>query len=84
MATLRESRFWQPLWTAYIKSPSIAICRIPELEYASSLNTGGVFLDHCCGDGFFGDLARGHGKISVGCDISKNSIETATRLNIYG
>jgi SAM-dependent methyltransferase len=81
---LGESRFWQALWKNYLHAPSVALCRVPELEYASSLNTDGVFLDHCCGDGFFGELAWGHSPISAGCDISKDSIEAATRLNIYG
>jgi len=78
-----QSFFWQSLWKHYFKSPSIALCRVPELEYASSLDIQGNFLDHCCGDGYFASLAWGHAGIYAGCDISENSIASAKKIGIY-
>ncbi len=81
---ISESRFWDALWKLYIKAPSIALCRIPELEYASALDIEGKdILDHCCGDGQFAKLAWEGRKLAAGCDISENAIELAAGQDIY-
>jgi SAM-dependent methyltransferase len=75
-----DSRFWKGLWTAYAKSPSIALCRVPELEYASTLSLEGLTLDHCCGDGLFAKMGWLSSKFSAGCDMNEVSIRDAGRL----
>lgn len=75
------SRFWPGLWKSYHTLPSIALCRIPELEYASELSLEGETLDHCCGDGIFAKLAWPKGKFSAGCDVSADAIEKAQKRN---
>lgn len=80
---IKESRFWNPLWKIYQHAPSIAFCRIPELEYASRLEAQGEMLDHCCGDGRFAALAWPGRTISAGCDIDPPSVEEARKLGIY-
>lgn len=81
---IRESRFWARLWHYYWGAPSIALCRVPELEYASTLTTDVRFLDHCCGDGKFAELAWPGKKITAGCDIDETSLESAKTSGIYG
>lgn len=75
-----DSRFWRTLWTTYARSPSIAFCRVPELEYASTLPLDGVTLDHCCGDGLFAQLGWPAARFSAGCDINEVSLKDARRL----
>lgn len=82
-STIGESRFWRPLWAQYAASPSIALCRVPELEYASTLPVAGAVLDHCCGDGRFAALAWPGQTLRAGCDISAASVEQAAQRNIY-
>ena len=78
-----QSRFWNPLWEQYPDSPSIALCRVPELEYAATLDVGCRTLDHCCGDGRFASLAW-HGRtITAGCDVNGRSVEAAGRRGHY-
>ncbi len=78
-----NSRFWNILWEKYENSPSIAFCRVPELEYGSTLNLEGNVLDHCCGDGVFASLAWPDKKLLAGCDIDQNSIKRAEGTGIY-
>lgn len=80
---IRESRYWAQLWHYYWGAPSIALCRVPELEYASTLNTEVRFLDHCCGDGKFAELAWPGKKITAGCDIDDVSLEIAKQRGLY-
>lgn len=82
-ARLGDSRFWNSLWTEYPLAPSVALCRTPELEYASTLNINTRVLDHCCGDGRFAALAWSGRKLNAGCDIDRNSISQASAKNIY-
>jgi SAM-dependent methyltransferase len=77
---ISESRFWQSLLKTYVKSPSIALCRVPELEYASTLPLNGVTLDHCCGDGLFAQMGWTTGKFTAGCDLNEMSLENARRI----
>ncbi len=81
---LGESRFWRPLWRHYAKAPSIALCRVPELEYASHLGVDGRVLDHCCGDGQFAALAWPGKVITAGCDINPASVARAQARRSYG
>lgn len=83
VTTIRDSSYWQPLWTLYTSAPSIAFCRVPELEYAATLNVGSSFLDHCCGDGLFAKLAWPEQLITVGCDLNAASIRSAKRRAHY-
>lgn len=83
MTKIGESKYWDMLWDHYKKAPSIALCRVPELEYASTLDVSSPFLDHCCGDGFFASIAWPNINIDVGCDISVNSIDSARKKKTY-
>lgn len=78
---ISESRFWEDLWKTYAKSPSIALCRVPELEYASTLPLKGETLDHCCGDGLFAKMGWSEAKFSAGCDFNEVALKDAARLN---
>jgi SAM-dependent methyltransferase len=64
-------------------SPSIALCRTPELEYASLLRPAERTLDHCCGDGKFASLAWPGRKLSAGCDINEHSASLARSSGVY-
>lgn len=75
-----ESRFFRPLLRRYKAVPSILLCRVPELEYASELRLGAAALDHCCGDGKFAALAWPGEKFAAGCDLDAASIEQARLL----
>ncbi len=78
--TLRQSRFFSALWKKYIHAPSIALCRVPELEFAASLPLSGrATLDHCCGDGIFAELAWPGETFTAGCDLSAPSIDDARK-----
>jgi len=78
---ISESRFWQGLVRTYAQSPSIALCRVPELEYASALSLDGVTLDHCCGDALFAQMAWPEAKFAAGCDLNEISLKDAARLS---
>jgi SAM-dependent methyltransferase len=80
---INESRFWKELWTAYAKSPSIALCRVPELEYAATLKLAGATLDHCCGDGIFARMAWPGSRFSAGCDMNEVALKDAGRLGMH-
>src|SRR5215213_8420487 len=81
---ISQSRFWESLWTTYVQSPSIALCRGPELEYALTLSLAGSTLDHCCGDGLFASMGWPGQKFSAGCDLNEVSLKSAERLNRHG
>jgi SAM-dependent methyltransferase len=78
-----ESRFWEALWKEYRRVPSVAFCRVPELEYASQLNVSGRVLDHCCGDGRFAMLAWPGQILSAGCDLNPTAIARAGSRGQY-
>lgn len=78
---ISASRFWPGLWKTYAASPSIALCRVPELEYASTISLAGTTLDHCCGDGLFARMSWPEGKFTAGCDLNEVSLRDAARLN---
>jgi SAM-dependent methyltransferase len=72
-----QSRFFRPLLRHYASTPSILLCRVPELEYASTLALGEAALDHCCGDAIFAGLGWPGEKFAAGCDLDAVSIEQA-------
>lgn len=78
-----ESRFWNSLWKYYGTTPSIAFCRVPELEYASQLDMDLDVLDHCCGDGIFASLAWPGKTLSAGCDIQKSNVARSDIIRKY-
>jgi SAM-dependent methyltransferase len=61
----------------------MALCRVPEIEFASTLRLDGAALDHCCGDGAFASLAWPDQRFHSGCDINEQSIEKAKRIGRY-
>ncbi len=81
--TVGESRFWRPLWQRYSASPSVALCRVPELEYAFSLEVKGDILDHCCGDGWLASLAWPDRTLAAGCDLDEFPLREAGKRGIY-
>ena len=83
VAKVGDSPFWNLLWHFYPISPSIALCRVPELEYASLLKPTKRTLDHCCGDGQFASLAWPGSKLSAGCDINEPAASLARSAGIY-
>jgi SAM-dependent methyltransferase len=81
---IAESRFWKPLWKAHPRSPSVVLCRVPELEYASTIELDGRrTLDHCCGNGIFARLCWPDAKFSAGCDMNEMSLKHAEREGKY-
>ncbi len=83
MPKVSESRFWQPLLSKYSRSPSVALCRIPEVEYLSSVPLVDPVVDHCCGDGYIADLCYPGRKMEAGVDLSAPALELARQRGIY-
>lgn len=83
LETVGESRFWPSLWQRYSAAPSVALCRVPELEYASSLVVKGDVLDHCCGDGWFASLAWPGHTLAAGCDLNEHAVRAASEVRVY-
>ena len=83
MKQVKDSIFWEALWEHYKSAPSIAFCRVPELEYASGLDVNLKVLDHCCGDGIFASLAWPNMLLEAGCDIQAHTIQNARQKRIY-
>ena len=74
-----ESGFFEPLLKRYVHSPSIALCRVPELEFLSGIKLNPPVLDHCCGDGYIADMAFPGVTIDAGVDISRKRLDAARR-----
>jgi SAM-dependent methyltransferase len=68
----------------YVKSPSIALCRVPELELLSSLDLVAPVLDHCCGDGYIAAQAYPGRKLDAGIDLREKALAVARADAIYG
>jgi SAM-dependent methyltransferase len=83
MTTLRKSAYWDHLWKYYGNVPSIALCRVPELEFASRLPLSGKVLDHCCGDGEIAGLAWPGRVLDAGCDLDSRALELARKKGIH-
>jgi len=83
MPTIAESRFWTPLLERYFRSPSIALCRVPEVELFSRLTLQAPVLDHCGGDGYIAALAF-PGRVLEACvDIDLARLEAARSSGRY-
>jgi SAM-dependent methyltransferase len=67
----------------YARSPSIALCRVPEVELLSSIALRPPVLDHCCGDGFIASLAYPGTKLEAGVDIDSGSVRKAMQRGGY-
>jgi len=80
---IKNSPFCNLLWKQYSRAPSIALCRIPELEYAAKLDVSCRALDHCCGDGIFAGMAWQDRVLSAGCDVNAASVKHATTRGVY-
>ena len=83
MTTLEKSLYWSHLWKYYGNVPSIAMCRVPELEYASKLQLSGRILDHCCGDGEIAGLSWPGKIVAAGCDMDGKALDLARKRGNY-
>jgi SAM-dependent methyltransferase len=83
MPKIQESRYWETLLAHYPRSPSIAMCRVPEVEYLASLRAEDPVLDHCCGDGYIADLCYPGTTLAAGVDLDEPALELARRRGKY-
>jgi SAM-dependent methyltransferase len=83
MSTLRESPHFEPLLKRYVRSPSIALCRVPEVELLSRVTLVHPVLDHCCGDGLIADMAFPGARMDAGVDISQRQLGMAKQRGNY-
>ncbi|MEQ9552805.1 MAG: class I SAM-dependent methyltransferase [Coleofasciculus sp. G3-WIS-01] len=83
MKTVKESQFFYPLFNHYTNSPSVALCRIPELELLSQIQLEHPILDHCCGDGYIAAMAFPKTIMDAGVDLSQKQLDTATQRGNY-
>lgn len=83
MKSLRDSRYFEPLLKKYVRSPSIVLCRVPELELLSSIELRHPVLDHCCGDGFVSGMAFPDVVLDAGIDINRKQLDTAQDYGNY-
>lgn len=84
MPKLRDSRFFDMLIDRYPRAPSIAMCRVPELELLSAIRLEGPVLDHCCGDGWVSATAFPGRTIDHGVDIEPKQVAAARARGNYG
>src|SRR5262245_13939178 len=75
-----ESRFWRNLLYKYTKSPSVAMCRVPEMELFSTIDLRLPVLDHCCGDGYITAQVFGADVVDSGVDIDQNALKAASTV----
>jgi SAM-dependent methyltransferase len=83
MSQVRQSRFFEPLLMRYARVPSIALCRVPELELLSALRLEGAVLDHCCGDGQIAALAFPGRQLAAGFDLDAPRLAAARARGNY-
>lgn len=83
MTVLENSQFFPMLIRRYSRSPSVALCRVPELELLSRLALEEPVLDHCCGDGFVASTAFPGRVLDAGVDLDAAALETARRQGTY-
>ena len=83
MKRVDSSRFFEGLLERYPRSPSIALCRIPELELLSELDPQGPVLDHCCGDGLIVQLAFPGRTLDAGVDLNPRAVAAARARGNY-
>src|SRR5262249_40048320 len=75
-----ESRFWPNLVYKYTCSPSVAMCRVPEMELFSTIDLVHPVLDHCCGDGYIAAQVFGTDVVDCGVDIDKAALRAASTI----
>jgi SAM-dependent methyltransferase len=80
---IRDSAYWEPLLARYARSPSIALCRVPELELFSALELSGAVLDHCCGDGYIVAQAFPGRTLAAGVDLNEAALAAARQRGNY-
>ncbi len=83
MKKIKDSRFFEPLLERYARGPSIALCRVPELELFSQVELVDPVLDHCCGDGYISAQAFPGRKMSAGVDFSESQLAAAKARGNY-
>lgn len=83
MPTIAESRFWLPLLDRYYRSPSIALCRTPEVELFSRIAPRAPVLDHCGGDGYIASLAFPGQTLDACVDLDAARLEAARCAGRY-
>lgn len=83
MKKVKESPFFAPLLDRYFRSPSIALCRVPELELFSRIELQHPVLDHCCGDGYIASKAFPDTTLEAGIDISDKRLQAAQQTGVY-
>ncbi len=83
MKVVKESQFFEPILHHYVNSPSVALCRIPELELLSKIQLEHPVLDHCCGDGYIAATAFAKTSIDAGVDISQKQLDAAKQRGNY-
>src|SRR5258708_5808580 len=83
MPTIAESKYWRPLLDHYPRSPSIAMCRVPEVELFSRISLESPVLDHCGGDGYISSLAFDGRKLDACVDLDEPRLEAARRSGRY-
>ena len=83
MKHLRDSRYFEPLLKKYARSPSIVLCRVPELELLSSIELCHPILDHCCGDGFVSGMAFPDVVLDAGIDINRKQLDAGQARGNY-
>jgi SAM-dependent methyltransferase len=83
MPKIAESKFWLPLLGRYCRSPSIAMCRVPEVELFSRIPLEPPVLDHCGGDGYVSSLAFDGRKLDACVDFDGAQLESAQRSGRY-
>lgn len=83
MTRIRDSAYWEPLLGRYARSPSIALCRVPELELFSTVELSGAVLDHCCGDGYIVAQAFPDRTLDAGVDLNEAALAAARQRGNY-
>ena len=83
MRKVGDSRYFEMLLAHNPRSPSITLCRIPELELLSALELPEPVLDHCCGDGFIAETAFGGKKVAAGVDIDRSRLAAARKRGCH-
>lgn len=83
MPTIAESKYWPQLIERYCRSPSIALCRIPEVELFNRILLRAPVLDHCGGDGYIASLAFGGQTLEACVDFDEARLERARSSGRY-
>jgi SAM-dependent methyltransferase len=80
---IKDSKYWAQLLDNYARNPSIALCRVPELELLTEIELKGPVLDHCCGDGYIAEHAYPGRQLDAGIDLRDKALAVARRRGTY-